>query len=202
MAGGCAYGVAAYLLRRENPRLKWGSVALMGITAMQFVEGLLWLDGPTPHGAINQLLTICLIPVALLTQAWAPLFGSIYRLPVGQRRLPFFLLLIVGLTIVVAARVIGRAGGNSGHAGRGADVGCSGKFGKEGLAPFGQGRLAGRAKQRDPARPGRFSHGRAIRNLGGRSNDSEAPLRRLGLSRCSLYVPKQRDVVKQNNQIG
>ncbi len=78
----------------------------MGITAMQFVEGFLWLDGPQPHGAINQLLTIGLIPLALLTQAWGPLFGSIYDLPVGQRRLPFFLLLILGLTIVVSARII------------------------------------------------------------------------------------------------
>ena len=106
MAGGSAYGVAAYLLRRDNPRLKWSAVALMGITAMQLVEAVLWLDGPTPQGSLNQLVTIGLIPLALLSQAWGPLLGSAFDRPVHQRRLSFFLLLIVGLTMVVAARVI------------------------------------------------------------------------------------------------
>jgi hypothetical protein len=78
LASSGAYGAAVYLLRRENRRLKWGAIALMGITAMQWVEGLLWLDGPTPHGALNHLLTIVLIPLALLAQAW----GSAVRLDV------------------------------------------------------------------------------------------------------------------------
>lgn len=78
----------------------------MGITAMQWVEGILWLDGPKPHGAVNQLLTIGLIPLALLAQAWGPLLGSTFALPVRGRRLAFFLLLVTGLVIVVVARVI------------------------------------------------------------------------------------------------
>src|SRR6187399_1798880 len=106
LAAGCAYGVSFYLLRRDHPRLRWGAIALMGITAMQWVEGLLWLDGPTPHGVVNQLLTVGLIPLALLAQAWGPLFGSTFELPVRGRRLPFFLLLTVGLTIVVTARLV------------------------------------------------------------------------------------------------
>jgi hypothetical protein len=104
LAAGCAYGVSAYLLRRNNPRLKWGAVALMGITAMQWVEGFLWLDGPTPHGVVNQILTVGLIPLALLAQAWGPLFGSTFDLPVRPRRWPFFVLLILGLAIVTVAR--------------------------------------------------------------------------------------------------
>jgi hypothetical protein len=106
LAAGCAYGVSSYLLRRANPRLRWSAVALMGITAMQWVEGLLWLDGPTPHGLINQVLTVGLIPLALLAQAWGPLLGSMFEVPVRGRRVSFFLLLIVGLTIVVLARVV------------------------------------------------------------------------------------------------
>gem|GEM_PF-3112906 len=106
LAGGCAFSAAAYLLPRDNPQLKWGAVALAGITAMQLVEGVLWLDGPTPHGSVNQLLTIGLIPLALLAQAWGPLLGSMFVLPVQPRRLPFFFLLIVGLTLVVGARVL------------------------------------------------------------------------------------------------
>jgi hypothetical protein len=106
LAAGSAYGVCFYLLRRDHPRLRWSAVALMGITAMQWVEGLLWLDGPVPHGLVNQLLTVGLIPLALLAQAWGPLLGSTFDLPVRRRRLPFFLLLIVGLTTVVLARVL------------------------------------------------------------------------------------------------
>ncbi|XOF32237.1 MAG: hypothetical protein ACL93V_09270 [Candidatus Electrothrix sp. YB6] len=102
----CGYGVAAYLLRRDNPRLKWGAVALMGITAMQWTEAILWLDGPTPHGMVNQLVTVALIPLALLAQAWGPLFGSAFDRPVRERRVPFYFLLIVGLVFVVAVRAI------------------------------------------------------------------------------------------------
>lgn len=106
LAGGCSYGVAAYLLRRHKPQLKFAAIALVGITAMQWVEAALWLDGPVPHGTVNQLLTIGLIPLALLAEAWGPLFGSTFVLPVGRRRLPFFLLLALGLFMVVAARVV------------------------------------------------------------------------------------------------
>jgi hypothetical protein len=106
LAGGCSYGVAAYLLRRRQPHLKCAAVSLMGITAMQWVEGALWLDGPLPHGTVNQLLTVGLIPLALLAQAWGPLFGSTFVLPVRNRRLPFYLLLVLGLMIVIAVRVI------------------------------------------------------------------------------------------------
>jgi hypothetical protein len=106
LAGGCVYGVAAYLLRRDNPRLKWAGVALMGITAMQWVEGALWLDGPTSDGFANQLLTVGLIPLALLAQSWGPLLGSLFFLPVQRRRAPFYLLLLLGLSIIVLARVI------------------------------------------------------------------------------------------------
>lgn len=106
VGGGCAYGVAAYLLRRDNPRLKWGAVALMGVTAMQWTEAVLWLDGPKPHGMVNQLVTIGLIPLALLAQVWGPLFGSTFDRPVRERRVAFYSLLILGLAIVVVARVV------------------------------------------------------------------------------------------------
>ncbi|MGI9516654.1 MAG: hypothetical protein ACR2NP_06405 [Pirellulaceae bacterium] len=98
--------MAAWLLRRDHPRLKWSAVALMGITAMQWTEGLLWLDGPRPNGIVNQLLTVGLIPLALLAQAWGPLFGSLYDRPVRGRKVAFFTVLILGLTIVLAARVV------------------------------------------------------------------------------------------------
>ncbi len=110
VAAGSAYGVAAWLLRRDHPRLKWSAVALMGVTAMQLAEGLLWLDGPKPHGWVNQLLTIAIIPLALLAQAWGPLFGSLYDRPIKGRQTAFYLLLILGLAMVVGARVIYQPG--------------------------------------------------------------------------------------------
>ena len=73
---------------------------------MQWVEGLLWLDGPTPHGTFNQIVTVGLIPLALLAQAWGPLFGSTFDQPVRPRRWTFFLIMTLALTIVVTARVI------------------------------------------------------------------------------------------------
>lgn len=106
VAGGCAYGVAWYLLRKENPRLKWSGLGLIGITAMQWVEWLLWLDGPKPHGAVNQLLTVALIPAALVVQVWGPLFGSTFDRPIRGRRILFYGLLILALVLVVLARVV------------------------------------------------------------------------------------------------
>lgn len=73
---------------------------------MQWVEGLLWLNGPAPHSPANRLLTVGFIPVALLAQAWGPLLGSACEVPVRRRRLPFFLLLALGLAIVVISRVV------------------------------------------------------------------------------------------------
>jgi len=73
---------------------------------MQWVEAALWLEGPTQDGTINQLLTVCVIPLALLVEAWGPLFGSAFVLPVSRRPLSFFLLLFLGLAMVVAARII------------------------------------------------------------------------------------------------
>jgi hypothetical protein len=106
MAGGCSFGVAAFILRRDNPRLRFAAVGLAGITAMQWVEGALWLEGPMPHGTVNQILTIGLIPLALLAQPWGPLLGSTFVMPVHKRRWSFYFLLILGLGIVVAARSI------------------------------------------------------------------------------------------------
>lgn len=73
---------------------------------MQWVEGALWLDGPTAHSPWNHLLTVLAIPPALLAQAWGPLLGSTFAVPLHSHRLPFFLLLTLGLAIVIAARAI------------------------------------------------------------------------------------------------
>lgn len=73
---------------------------------MQWAEGALWLDGPTPQGTTNRLLTVAVVPLALLAQAWGPLLGSAFERPVRDRRLAFLLLLFAGLTMVVGARLI------------------------------------------------------------------------------------------------
>ncbi len=106
LAGGFAFGVSAYVLRRNHPRLKWCGVALLGVTAMQWLEGVLWLEGPTPDGWLNRFLTVGVVPLVLLAQPWGTLFGSTFVVPVRGRRLPFFLLMAVGLVMVVSARWI------------------------------------------------------------------------------------------------
>ncbi|MBF0501362.1 MAG: hypothetical protein HQM09_14575 [Candidatus Riflebacteria bacterium] len=104
VAGSCSYGVAVYLHRRNHPRFKWAAVALMGITMMQWAEGLLWLGNPRICGLINMVLTVGLIPVALLAQAWGPLLGSVYEFPIRPRKHLFLPLLFAGLAFVIAVR--------------------------------------------------------------------------------------------------
>jgi hypothetical protein len=101
-----SYGIAFYLLRRKHPKLKWAAIAIMGITAMQLIEGLLWLDGPNPNSTFNKILTVGFIPLVLLTQAWGPLFGSLFVVPFKKRRAMFFLLLIYAVVHVVVNRII------------------------------------------------------------------------------------------------
>lgn len=105
IAGGASYAVAFYLHGLPYARMKWASVALMGITAMQWAEGFLWLGDPRICGLTNLLLTVGLIPLALLVQAWGPLFGSLYEVPLSARKRTFGLLLVAGLAFVVLHRL-------------------------------------------------------------------------------------------------
>lgn len=105
VAGSASYGVALYLYGRQNPRLKWVAVGLMGITAMQWVEGFIWMGNPRVCGVVNMLLTIGLIPLALLAQAWGPLLGSLHQHPLASRRSTFFLLLFGALALVCVGRL-------------------------------------------------------------------------------------------------
>ncbi len=105
LGGAAASGTAIYLWRRGHPRLKWCAVSLVGISAMQWAEGLLWLDGPTPQDSLNHVLTVGVIPLALLAQPLGPLLGSAFDSPIRGRRFPFFVLLLAALTMVVGARL-------------------------------------------------------------------------------------------------
>ena len=58
------------------------------------------------NGVLNQILTVGLIPLALLTQVWGPLLGSLYEVPFRKRRLSFCVLLIVSVTMVLTVRMI------------------------------------------------------------------------------------------------
>jgi len=48
---------------------------------MQFVEFLLWLTNPDRCSNWNNLITITLVPLALILQPLGPLFGSLYVIP-------------------------------------------------------------------------------------------------------------------------
>ena len=92
-------GVGLLAASKAREAEKWGTVALMGITMMQWVEGLLWLDGPLPHGTVNKILTIALIPVALVAQAWGPLLGSAWAIPISKRKYTFYGLMTIRLAL-------------------------------------------------------------------------------------------------------
>ncbi len=106
LGGSIAYGVAAFIYRRPRPRMKWCAIGLCGITAMQWVEGFLWLDGPAPGSPFNKFLTIVFIPIALLAQAWGTLIGSTYDIPIKGRTKMFYGLLGLAFSIVFLARVV------------------------------------------------------------------------------------------------
>ncbi|MCH2115273.1 MAG: hypothetical protein MK171_10235 [Pirellulales bacterium] len=52
---------------------------------MQWIEVLLWLDASPSSRNDEPLLTICLIPLALLAEVWDPLSGSTFVLSMREQ---------------------------------------------------------------------------------------------------------------------
>jgi hypothetical protein len=67
-----------YLLTSNIPHFQWIGVALVGWCGMQFDELLLWLTNPRKGCTKwNQIITMTLIPLILLSQIICPLWGSL-----------------------------------------------------------------------------------------------------------------------------
>jgi len=71
-----------YLLTSKIPHFQWIGITLIGWCLMQFAELLLWLTDPRKECTIwNKIITMTLIPLALVLQPLGPLFGSLYVIP-------------------------------------------------------------------------------------------------------------------------
>jgi len=71
-----------YLLTSNIPHFQWIGITLIGWCLMQFAELLLWLTDPRKECTIwNKIITMTLIPFALVLQPLGSLFGSLYVIP-------------------------------------------------------------------------------------------------------------------------
>ena len=71
-----------YLLTSNIPYFQWIGITLIGWCGMQFAELLLWLTNPRKGCTMwNKILTMSIIPFALMLQPIGPLFGSLYVTP-------------------------------------------------------------------------------------------------------------------------
>jgi hypothetical protein len=71
-----------YLLTSNIPHFQWLGITLIGWCGMQFAELLLWLTDPRKGCTMwNKIITMTLIPFALILQPLGSLFGSLYVIP-------------------------------------------------------------------------------------------------------------------------
>ena len=90
-----------YLFSSGIPHYKWLGVTLIGWCGMQFAEMLLWLTNPMQGcTSMNTLITLTMVPAALVMQPLGSLFGSLYVIPWSESS-PFRKLFIVGFTVAM-----------------------------------------------------------------------------------------------------
>ena len=71
-----------YLLSSNIPHYQWLGIALIGWCGMQFDELLLWMTEPNKECTKwNEIITMTLIPIVLLSQPLCSLWGSLYVFP-------------------------------------------------------------------------------------------------------------------------
>lgn len=94
-----------YLLSSKIPHFQWIGITLIGWCGMQFAELLLWLTDPIKECTIwNKILTMTIIPLALLLQPLGSLFGSLYVIPwnkSSELRKKFIIFYIIFIIIII-----------------------------------------------------------------------------------------------------
>jgi hypothetical protein len=71
-----------YLLSSNIPHFQWLGITLIGWCGMQFDELLLWLTNPRKGCTKwNEIITMTLIPLTLISQPLFSLWGSLYVFP-------------------------------------------------------------------------------------------------------------------------
>jgi hypothetical protein len=92
-----------YLLSSGIPHFQWMGFTLIGWSAMQFAEYLLWSEKPQEGCTeTNKAITATLIPISLALQPLAPAFGALFVYPL-EMLLPYLILwvfLVVGVMVL------------------------------------------------------------------------------------------------------
>lgn len=71
-----------YLYTSGIAKFKWLSVSLLGWSAMQFAEAMLWYTEPNKKCTnFNKMITLTLIPFILVLQSIGSVLGSFYVIP-------------------------------------------------------------------------------------------------------------------------
>jgi len=97
-----------YLVTSNIPHYQWLGITLIGWCAMQFDELLLWLTNPLKECTKwNKIITMTLIPLTLMLQPLAPLWGSLYVIPwkssstMRQYFLQLYTLLVIFIVSII-----------------------------------------------------------------------------------------------------
>ena len=93
-----------YLYTSGIAKFKWLSVTLLGWSAMQFAEAILWYTEPDKKCTnLNKLITLTLIPFILILQSIGTVLGSFYVIPWNTLSNENKLAYIIFFIIVVAS---------------------------------------------------------------------------------------------------
>lgn len=93
-----------YLYTSGIAKFKWLSVTLLGWSAMQFAEAILWYTEPDKKCTyLNKIITLTLIPFILILQSIGTVLGSFYVIPWNTLSNENKLAYIIFFIIVVAS---------------------------------------------------------------------------------------------------
>ena len=93
-----------YLYTSGIAKFKWLSITLLGWSAMQFAEAILWYTEPDKKCTyLNKIITLTLIPFVLILQSIGTVLGSFYVIPWNTLSNENKLAYIIFFIIVVAS---------------------------------------------------------------------------------------------------
>lgn len=75
-----------YLLSSGIPKFQYLGVVLFGWCLMQLTEAFLWMTDPRKCTTMNKFLTLFIIPIPLILQIIAPIFGSLFIEPWNENK--------------------------------------------------------------------------------------------------------------------
>ena len=94
-----------YLYTSGIAKFKWLSVTLLGWSAMQFAEAILWYTEPDKKCTyLNKIITLTLIPFILILQSIGTVLGSFYVIPwntlSNENKLAYIIFFIIVVVVI------------------------------------------------------------------------------------------------------